>query len=279
MSQTPFGVRIAPHWGTIPRSGSVPFGSVLGNCAIFVLENTDKLAAGWDNGATNAHNWNNSKKTMKQDPRFPNLFILNHPLIQHKLSHMRERDTSTRTFRELLKEITLLMGYEITRDLPLTTRKIETPLETIDAPVIAGKKLAIVPILRAGIGMSDGLLELVPSARVGHVGVFRDPETHKPVEYLVRLPDTADRIFILCDPMVATGNSAVHAVDVLKKRGVTDEQIIFLALVAAPEGVTVFQASHPGVKLYVASLDSHLNDHAYIVPGLGDAGDRIFGTK
>ena len=217
--------------------------------------------------------------TMKQDPRFPNLFILNHPLIQHKLSHMRERDTSTRTFRELLKEITLLMGYEITRDLPLTTRQIETPLVTIDAPVIAGKKLAIVPILRAGIGMSDGLLELVPSARVGHVGVYRDPDTHMPVEYLVRLPDTADRIFILCDPMVATGNSAVHAIDVLKKRGVSDEQIIFLALVAAPEGVEVFQKSHPNVKLYVASLDSHLNDHAYIVPGLGDAGDRIFGTK
>ena len=216
---------------------------------------------------------------MKQDPRFPNLFILNHPLIQHKLSHMRERDTSTRTFRELLKEITLLMGYEITRDLPLTTRLIETPLVTIDAPVIAGKKLAIVPILRAGIGMSDGLLELVPSARVGHVGVFRDPETLKPVEYLVRLPDTADRIFILCDPMVATGNSAVHAIDVLKKRGVADDQIIFLALVAAPEGVAVFQAAHPGVKLYVASLDSHLNDHGYIIPGLGDAGDRIFGTK
>lgn len=216
---------------------------------------------------------------MKQDLRFPNLFILNHPLIQHKLTHMRQRDTSTRTFRELLKEITLLMGYEITRELPLTTRRIETPLETIDAPVIAGKKLAIVPIMRAGIGMSDGLLELVPSARVGHVGVFRDPDTHLPVEYLVRLPDTSDRIFILCDPMVATGNSAVHAVDVLKKRGVTDDQIIFLALVAAPEGVEVFQTSHPNVKLYVASLDSHLNDHAYIVPGLGDAGDRIFGTK
>ncbi len=218
-------------------------------------------------------------RSMNQDSRFPNLFILNHPLIQHKLSHMRERDTSTRTFRELLKEITLLMGYEITRDLPLTTRSIETPLVTIDAPVIAGKKLAIVPILRAGIGMSDGLLELVPSARVGHIGVFRDPVTHLPVEYMVRLPDTADRIFILCDPMVATGNSAVHAVDVLKKRGVGDEQIIFLALVAAPEGVQVFQNAHPGVKLYVASLDSHLNDHDYIVPGLGDAGDRIFGTK
>jgi uracil phosphoribosyltransferase len=182
---------------------------------------------------------------MKQDPRFPNLFILNHPLIQHKLSHMRERDTSTRTFRELLKEITLLMGYEITRDLPLTTRKIETPLETIDAPVIAGKKLAIVPILRAGIGMSDGLLELVPSARVGHVGVFRDPETHKPVEYLVRLPDTTDRIFILCDPMVATGNSAVHAVDVLKKRGVSRRPDHLPGAGGRPEGVTVFQDAHP----------------------------------
>jgi uracil phosphoribosyltransferase len=216
---------------------------------------------------------------MKQDPRFPSLYILNHPLIQHKLSHMREHDTSTRTFRELLKEITLLMGYEITRDLPLTTRAIQTPLVTIDAPVIAGKKLAIVPILRAGIGMSDGLLELVPSARVGHIGVYRDPDTHEPVEYLVRLPDTSERTFILCDPMVATGNSAVHAVDVLKKRGVRDDQIIFLALVAAPEGVKVFHDAHPEVKLYVASLDSHLNEHAYIVPGLGDAGDRIFGTK
>ncbi|MDY0964220.1 MULTISPECIES: uracil phosphoribosyltransferase [Massilia] len=216
---------------------------------------------------------------MKQDPRFPNLYILNHPLIQHKLSHMREHDTSTRTFRELLREITLLMGYEITRDLPLTTRSIKTPLVTIDAPVIAGKKLAVVPILRAGIGMSDGLLELVPSARVGHIGVFRDPETHEPVEYMVRLPDTVDRTFILCDPMVATGNSAVHAIDVLKKRGVPDEQILFLALVAAPEGVQVVQDAHPNVKLYVASLDSHLDDHAYIIPGLGDAGDRIFGTK
>ncbi|NNG25835.1 uracil phosphoribosyltransferase [Telluria aromaticivorans] len=216
---------------------------------------------------------------MNQDPRFPNLFILNHPLIQHKLSHMREHDTSTRTFRELLREITLLMGYEITRDLPLTTRKVQTPLMTIDAPVIAGKKLAIVPILRAGIGMSDGLLELVPSARVGHIGVYRDPDTHEPVEYLVRLPDTNERTFILCDPMVATGNSAVHAVDVLKKRGVPSEHIMFLALVAAPEGIEVFQKSHPDVKVYVASLDSHLNEDAYIVPGLGDAGDRIFGTK
>lgn len=216
---------------------------------------------------------------MKQDNRFPNLFILDHPLIQHKLSHMREKDTSTRTFRELLREITLLMGYEITRNLPLTTRVIETPLQSMDAPVIAGKKLAIVPVLRAGIGMSDGLLELIPSARVGHIGVYRDPDTLQPVEYLVRLPDVAERTFILCDPMVATGNSAVHAVDVLKKRGVSDAQIQFLALVAAPEGIAVFQQAHPEVKMYVAALDSHLDAHSYIVPGLGDAGDRIFGTK
>jgi uracil phosphoribosyltransferase len=216
---------------------------------------------------------------MTQDPRFPNLYILNHPLIQHKLTHMRDRETSTRTFRQLLRELTLLMGYEITRSLPLTTMRIETPLQSFDAPVIAGKKLVVVPVLRAGIGMSDGLLELVPSARVGHIGVYRDPDTLRPVEYLVRLPDLAERDFILCDPMLATGNSAVHAVDVLKKRGVSAEQIVFMALVAAPEGVKVFQDAHPNVKVYVASLDSHLNEHAYIVPGLGDAGDRLFGTK
>jgi uracil phosphoribosyltransferase len=216
---------------------------------------------------------------MKKDPRFPNLHILDHPLIQHKLSHMRDRETSTRTFRELLREITLLMGYEITRNLPLTTVKIETPMQSMDAPVIAGKKLVVVPVLRAGIGMSDGLLELVPSARVGHIGVYRDPATHRPVEYLVRLPDLVDRTFILCDPMLATGYSATHAIEVLKKRGVPDNQIVFLALVAAPEGVQVVQDAHPNVKVYVASLDSHLNEHAYIMPGLGDAGDRLFGTK
>jgi uracil phosphoribosyltransferase len=216
---------------------------------------------------------------MKQDSRFPNLIILDHPLIQHKLTHMRDRHTSTRTFRELLREITLLMGYEITRDLPMTTRRVHTPLVEVDAPVIAGKKLAIVPVLRAGVGMSDGLLELIPSARVGHIGVYRDDHSHKPVEYLVKLPDLEDRTFILCDPMVATGNSAVHAIDVLKRRGVPGERILFLALVAAPEGVDVFQHAHPDVKLFVASLDTRLNEHAYIEPGLGDAGDRLFGTK
>ena len=219
-----------------------------------------------------------SLAAMKQDPRFPNLFILNHPLIQHKLTHMRDKDTSTRTFRELLREITLLMGYEITRNLPLTNRHIDTPMGPMDAPVIAGRKLAVVPVLRAGVGMSDGLVELIPSARIGHIGVYRD-EHHRPVEYLVRLPDLEDRTFILCDPMVATGYSAVHAVDVMKKRGVPDENILFLALVAAPEGVEVFQQAHPGVKLFVASLDSHLDENAYIIPGLGDAGDRLFGTK
>jgi uracil phosphoribosyltransferase len=215
---------------------------------------------------------------MTTDPRFPALRILNHPLIQHKLSHMRDRHTSTRTFRELLREITLLMGYEITRNLELTTREIETPLTRMQAPVIAGRKLAIVPVLRAGVGMSDGLLELVPSARVGHIGVYRDAN-QRPVEYLVKLPDVEDRTFILCDPMVATGYSAAYAVDVLKQRGVPAARILFLALVAAPEGVAVFAQHHPDVQMYVAALDERLDDHAYIVPGLGDAGDRLFGTK
>ncbi|HEX7640695.1 MAG TPA: uracil phosphoribosyltransferase [Burkholderiaceae bacterium] len=216
---------------------------------------------------------------MRQDLRFPNLFIVDHPLVQHKLSHMRDKDASTRSFRALLREIALLMGYEITRELPLATKAIDTPLTPMDAPVIAGKKLVIVPVLRAGMGMSDGLLDLIPSARVGHVGVYRDKETLQPVEYLVRLPDLKERDFIVCDPMLATGNSAAHAVDVLRERGVEQSRIRFMALVAAPEGVTAFQAKHPEVKVYVAALDSHLNEHAYIVPGLGDAGDRLFGTK
>jgi uracil phosphoribosyltransferase len=215
---------------------------------------------------------------MKQDSRFPNLFILDHPLIQHKLTHMRDKTTSTRTFRELLREITLLMGYEVTRNLPLTTRTIETPLTKMEAPVIAGKKLAIVPVLRAGIGMADGLLELIPSARVGHIGLYRD-EHHRPVEYVVRLPELEGRVFILCDPMIGTGYSAAHAVDVLKKRGVPADHILFLALVASPEGMQVFHDEHPNVMMYVGALDDHLDEHAYIVPGLGDAGDRLFGTK
>ena len=215
---------------------------------------------------------------MKQDPRFPNLFILDHPLIQHKLTHMRDKHTSTRTFRELLREITLLMGYEVTRNLPLTTRIIETPLTQMEAPVIAGKKLAIVPVLRAGIGMADGLLELLPSARVGHIGLYRD-ENHRPVEYVVRLPEVEGRVFILCDPMIGTGYSAAHAVRVLKGRGVRAKDILFLALVASPEGIQAYQEQHPDVPMFVASLDDRLDEHAYIVPGLGDAGDRLFGTK
>lgn len=215
---------------------------------------------------------------MKSDARFPNLYICDHPLIQHKLTHMRDKDTSTRTFRGLLREITLLMGYEITRNLPLTTRAIETPLRPMLAPVIAGKKLTVVPVLRAGVGMADGLLELIPSARVGHIGLYRD-ESHRPVEYLVRLPEVEGRSFILCDPMIGTGYSAVHAVDVLKKRGVPAENISFLALVASPEGMQVFSDHHPDVPIYVAALDEFLDENAYIVPGLGDAGDRLFGTK
>jgi uracil phosphoribosyltransferase len=215
---------------------------------------------------------------MHQDPRFPNLFILDHPLILHKLSYMRDKKTSTRTFRDLLREITLLMGYEITRNLPLTTRAIETPLVPMQAPVIAGKKLAVVPVLRAGIGMADGLLELIPSARVGHVGVYRGDDL-QPVEYLVRLPEVEGRTFILCDPMLATGNSAIHATRVLRDRGVPAEDILYLALVAAPEGAAAWHKAHPDVPCYVAALDSHLDENAYIIPGLGDAGDRLFGTK
>ena len=215
---------------------------------------------------------------MKIDPRFPNLKILDHPLIAHKLSHMRDKTTSTRTFRELLREITLLMGYEVTRNVPLTTKRIETPLCAMDAPIIAGRKLAIVPVLRAGIGMADGLMDLIPSARVGHIGLYRN-EQHRPVEYLVRLPEVGGRTFILVDPMIGTGYSAAHAVGVLKSRGVLSRDILFLALVASPEGVTVFQEHHPEVTMYVAALDERLDENAYIVPGLGDAGDRVFGTK
>lgn len=214
---------------------------------------------------------------MRTDPRFPHLHIVDHPLVQHKLSIMRQKETSTNVFRKLLREITVLMGYELTRDLPIASREIETPICKMNAPTLAGKKQVIVPVLRAGLGMSDGLLELMPSARVGHIGMYRGPDK-RPVEYLVRLPDTTDRLFIICDPMLATGYSAVHAVDVLVKRGVPVDSIRFLALVAAPEGVAVLQEHH-SIDVYVASLDEKLNENAYIVPGLGDAGDRLFGTK
>ncbi len=215
---------------------------------------------------------------MAIDPRFPNLHILDHPLIVHKLSHMRKQQTSTKTFRQLLKEIALLMGYEITRNLPMVGEEIETPICPMTAPVLEGKKAAIVPVLRAGLGMADGLMELMPSARVGHIGMYRDPETKRPVEYLNKLPTASDRLFIAVDPMLATGYTAAAGVDVLIDHGVEEENISFMALVAAPEGVQVMLDKHPKVKVYVAGLDEKLNDHAYIVPGLGDAGDRPYGT-
>lgn len=211
--------------------------------------------------------------------RFAQLHLLDHPLIQHKLSLMRDRRTPTIQFRQLLREIALLMGYEITRALPMTTERIDTPVAPMQAPVIAGKKVVIVSILRAGLGMAEGLTELIPSARVGHIGLFRDPATKRPVEYFVKLPEPEGRLFIVVDPMLATGYSAVAAIDILNRRGVSDASIRFMALVAAPEGVAVFAEAHPTIPVYAAALDERLNDHAYIVPGLGDAGDRLYGTK
>ncbi len=205
------------------------------------------------------------------------LHIINHPLVTHKLSIMRDRNTGSKDFRELLDEIAMLMGYELTRDLPLEMVEIETPLCKMQAGHIAGRKLAIVPILRAGLGMVDGLRRLIPVAKVGHIGLYRDPDTHKPVEYYCKLPHDVDqRLVILVDPMLATGGSAVDALTKLKEHGCT--HIRFLCLVAAPEGVKAVQEAHPDVDIYTAALDECLNDHAYIVPGLGDAGDRIFGT-
>ena len=205
------------------------------------------------------------------------LHIVDHPLITHKLSIMRNKRTGSKDFRELLDEIATLMGYELTRDLPLESITIETPITKMEAKRISGKKLAIVPILRAGLGMVDGLQRLVPVAKVGHIGLYRDPKTHQPVEYYCKLPtDIEERIVILVDPMLATGGSAVDALTMLKNRGC--KSIRFMCLVAAPEGVKKVQEAHPDVEIYTAALDECLNEHAYIVPGLGDAGDRIFGT-
>lgn len=204
--------------------------------------------------------------------------VVSHPLIKHKLSIMREKDTGSKDFRQLLAEISMLMCYEITRDLPTTEIEIETPVAKMTAQKIDGKKLAVIPILRAGLGMVDGILSLVPVAKVGHIGLYRDPDSHQPVEYYCKLPqDIEDRYIIVCDPMLATGGSASDAITMLKKRGC--KQIKLLCLVAAPEGVEKFQNDHPDVEVYSAALDKCLNDHAYIVPGLGDAGDRLFGTK
>ena len=205
------------------------------------------------------------------------LHIVNHPLIQHKLTIMRDKATPTNLFKQLLDEISMLMGYELTRDLPLEDIEIETPVCKTVQKTIAGKKLVIVPILRAGLGMVDGLLRLAPVARVGHIGLYRDPDTHEPVEYYCKMPDLKDRKVIIVDPMLATGGSATDAITMVKRRG--GESITLMCLVAAPEGVKKVQDAHPDVDIYCASLDECLNDHAYIVPGLGDAGDRIFGTK
>lgn len=217
--------------------------------------------------------------TMKKHPDFSNLYVSDHPLIQHKLTLMRDESCKKFLFKSLLKEISLLMGYEITKSLPMTTTEIETPVSSMEAPIIKGKKPVIVPILRAGLGLSDGLEMLMPAARIGHIGLYRDEETKKPVEYLVKLPDPTGRIFIVVDPMLATGYSAKYAIDVCVKHGVDPDKIRFMILVAAPEGVKVLQDAYPQIPVYCAALDSHLNDKAYIVPGLGDAGDRLFGTK
>ena len=204
--------------------------------------------------------------------------VVDHPLIQHKLTLMRDKRTSTRDFRALLNEIGMLLCYEITRDLPLEKVEIETPLTRMMAPRIEGKKLVFAPILRAGMGFLEGMLNLVPSARVAHVGLYRDPKTLESVEYYFKAPeDAADRLVIVMDPMLATGNSAIAAVEKLKGRGVT--RLRLMCLLAAPEGIRHFQAAHPDVPLWTAAIDEKLNDHGYIVPGLGDAGDRMFGTK
>ena len=208
----------------------------------------------------------------------PHLTIVDHPLVQHKLTLMREKDTSTAGFRRLLLEISHLLAYEVTIDLPLITREIETPLMPMQAQVLEGKKLALVSILRAGNGLLDGILELVPSARVGFVGLYRDEETLQPVQYYCKLPaNLEERVTIAVDPMLATGNSSVAAIDLLKKAGAKD--IRFLCLLAAPEGVARMREAHPDVRIITAALDRQLNEKGYIMPGLGDAGDRMFGTK
>ena len=203
--------------------------------------------------------------------------IIDHPLVQHKLSLMRDKHASTNKFRQLLQEISMLMGYEVTRDFPLMYEEIETPLQTINAPKIAGKKVVIAPILRAGLGMVDGLLSLIPSARVGHIGMYRDEETCKPVFYYYKMPAHKERLVIVTDPMLATGGSACDAIDRLKKDGFT--HIRLMCLVGSPQGVKAVRDNHPDVDIYLASLDEGLNEKNYILPGLGDAGDRIFGTK
>lgn len=207
-----------------------------------------------------------------------NVTIVDHPLVQHKLALMRRKDTCTADFRQLLREISLLLGYEVTRDLPLTTVEVETPITTMTAPRLKGKKMALISILRAGNGLLEGMLDLIPSARVGHVGLYRDPETLVAVEYYFKVPrGLGDRLVIVVDPMLATGNSAAAAVKRVKEAGAAN--IKFVCLLAAPEGIAAFGKAHPDVHIYTAAIDDHLNEHGYIVPGLGDAGDRLYGTK
>ncbi|MCJ2057718.1 uracil phosphoribosyltransferase [Methylobacterium sp. J-048] len=204
--------------------------------------------------------------------------VVDHPLVQHKLTYLRDKNRSTKGFRQILNEIGMLLAYEVTRDLPLEPVTIETPIQSMEGRQIQGKKLVFAPILRAGVGFLDGMLSLVPSARVAHVGLYRDPETLEAVEYYFKAPsDLADRTVLVLDPMLATANSAIAALDRLKARGASD--LRFVCLLAAPEGLAKFQAAHPDVPIWTAAIDSHLNDHGYIVPGLGDAGDRMYGTR
>ena len=207
-----------------------------------------------------------------------NVTVVDHPLVQHKLALMRRKETCTADFRQLLREISLLLGYEVTRDLPLTTVEVETPITKMIAPRLKGKKMALISVLRAGNGLLEGMLDLIPSARVGHVGLYRDPKTLVAVEYYFKVPrGLGDRLVIVVDPMLATGNSAAAAVSRIKEAGAAN--IKFVCLLAAPEGIEAFGKAHPDVHIYTAAIDDHLNDHGYIVPGLGDAGDRLYGTK
>ena len=210
--------------------------------------------------------------------KMENVYIMDHPLIQHKISMIRNKDTGTNEFRKLIEEIAVLMGYEALRDLPLEDVEVETPIETCKTPMIAGKKLAIVPVLRAGLGMVNGITTLVPSAKIGHIGLYRDPETHEPHEYYCKLPDPIEqRQIVMVDPMLATGRSAIAAVNFIKQHG--GRKIKCMFVIAAPEGLKRLHETHPDVQIYVGHLDRELNENAYICPGLGDAGDRIFGTK
>lgn len=219
---------------------------------------------------------NPAPKTLPRN--FTNLQVIDHPLVQHKLSQLRDKNRPSIGFRGLLREITLLMSYEALRDLKLTQCLIETPVASMQAPILAGSPPTIVPIIRAGLAMAEAVQELIPTASTGHIGIYRDHDTKQAVEYLVRLPRNEGQLYLIVDPMLATGNSLVHACDVLLKNGVAQEQIRVLALVAVPEGITAFNRRFADVLIFCAALDSHLNEHAYIVPGLGDAGDRIFGT-